>query len=92
MDRFPYARTHRTCISDDSEADDEAYQLQPRIVSPRSCPQAQKVLMAKGIIEPAKTGLGADVMPKIVELANNGAFHGVTLLLFRLFLYNAESV
>ena len=35
-------------------------------------PQAQKVLMSKGILEPNGTGLGADVMPKIVELANNG--------------------
>lgn len=35
-------------------------------------PQAQKVLMAKGILEPDATGLGAHVMPKIVELANNG--------------------
>ncbi len=35
-------------------------------------PQAEKVLMAKGIVEPSKTGLGADVMPKIVEMANNG--------------------
>ncbi|MGM9994090.1 MAG: sugar phosphate nucleotidyltransferase [Candidatus Avigastranaerophilus sp.] len=35
-------------------------------------PQAQKVLMAKGILEPNATGLGAHVMPKIVELANNG--------------------
>ncbi|MCD7781027.1 MAG: hypothetical protein LUH05_10210, partial [Candidatus Gastranaerophilales bacterium] len=35
-------------------------------------PQAEKVLMAKGIIEPDKTGLGADVMPKIVEMANEG--------------------
>ena len=35
-------------------------------------PQAQKVLMAKGILEPSKTGLGAHVMPKIVELANKG--------------------
>lgn len=35
-------------------------------------PQAQKLLMAKGILDPVKTGLGADVMPKIVELANNG--------------------
>ncbi len=35
-------------------------------------PQAEKVLMAKGILEPSKTGLGADVMPKIVEMANNG--------------------
>lgn len=35
-------------------------------------PQAQKVLMAKGILEPNLTGLGAHVMPKIVELANSG--------------------
>ena len=35
-------------------------------------PQALKVLTAKGIIEPDKTGLGAHVMPKIVELANKG--------------------
>ncbi len=35
-------------------------------------PQAMKVLMAKGIIEPNATGLGANVMPKIVEMANNG--------------------
>ncbi len=35
-------------------------------------PEAQKVLTAKGILEPNGTGLGAHVMPKIVELANNG--------------------
>lgn len=35
-------------------------------------PQALKVLMAKGILDPQKTGLGAHVMPEIVKLANNG--------------------
>lgn len=35
-------------------------------------PQAQKVLMAKGILEPNATGLGAHVMPAIVDLANKG--------------------
>ena len=35
-------------------------------------PEALKVLVAKGILEPNATGLGAHVMPKIVELANNG--------------------
>ena len=35
-------------------------------------PESLKVLMAKGILEKDKTGLGAHVMPKIVELANNG--------------------
>ena len=35
-------------------------------------PEALKVLIAKGILEPTETGLGAHVMPKIVELANNG--------------------
>lgn len=35
-------------------------------------PQALKVLTAKGILDPAKTGLGAHVMPEIVRLANEG--------------------
>ena len=35
-------------------------------------PEALKVLTAKGILEPNETGLGAHVMPKIVELANKG--------------------
>lgn len=35
-------------------------------------PQALKVLTAKGILDPAKTGLGAHVMPEIVKLANEG--------------------
>ena len=35
-------------------------------------PQALKVLTAKGILEPSKTGLGAHVMPEIVKLANEG--------------------
>ncbi len=35
-------------------------------------PQASKVLMAKGILDSKETGLGAHVMPKIVEMANNG--------------------
>lgn len=34
-------------------------------------PQALKVLMAKGILDPNKTGLGAHVMPEIVKLAND---------------------
>lgn len=35
-------------------------------------PQALKVLMAKGILDSDKTGLGAHVMPEIVRLANAG--------------------
>ena len=35
-------------------------------------PASLKVLMAKGILEPNNVGLGASVMPKIVELANKG--------------------
>lgn len=35
-------------------------------------PQALKVLTAKGILTPDKTGLGAHVMPEIVRLANEG--------------------
>lgn len=35
-------------------------------------PEACKVLMAKGILNPSKTGLGAHVMPEIVKLANEG--------------------
>ena len=35
-------------------------------------PQAQKVLVDKWEIKPEETGLGAHVMPKIVELANEG--------------------
>lgn len=34
--------------------------------------KALKVLMAQGILTPGQTGLGANVMPKIVELANEG--------------------
>ena len=34
--------------------------------------QAQKVLMAQGILTPEDTGLGGNVMPKIVQLANEG--------------------
>lgn len=34
--------------------------------------EAAKVLMASGIIDSSKTGLGGDVMPKIVEMCNNG--------------------
>ena len=35
-------------------------------------PESLKVLMAKGILEPNATGLGAHVMPAIVDLANKG--------------------
>ena len=35
-------------------------------------PQAQKVLVDKWKLKPEETGLGAHVMPKIVELANEG--------------------
>lgn len=34
--------------------------------------EAQKVLMAQGILTPDATGLGGNVMPKIVQLANEG--------------------
>ena len=34
--------------------------------------EAQKVLMAQGILTPNETGLGGNVMPKIVQLANEG--------------------
>ena len=34
--------------------------------------EAQKVLMAQGILTPSETGLGGNVMPKIVKLANEG--------------------
>ncbi len=34
--------------------------------------EALKVLMAQGIIDPSQTGLGANVIPKIVEMANKG--------------------
>ncbi len=34
--------------------------------------EAQKVLMAQGILTPQDTGLGGNVMPKIVKLANEG--------------------
>ncbi len=34
--------------------------------------EAQKVLMAQGILTPNETGLGGNVMPKIVALANEG--------------------
>ena len=34
--------------------------------------KAQKVLMAQGILTPNETGLGGNVMPKIVQLANEG--------------------
>ncbi len=34
--------------------------------------EAQKVLMAQGILTPESTGLGGNVMPKIVKLANEG--------------------
>ena len=34
--------------------------------------EAAKVLMALGIVDPSKTGLGDDVMRKIIEMCNNG--------------------
>ncbi len=34
--------------------------------------EAQKILMAQGILTPEATGLGGNVMPKIVQLANEG--------------------
>ena len=34
--------------------------------------EAQKVLIAQGILTPNETGLGANTMPKIVQLANEG--------------------
>ena len=31
-----------------------------------------KILMIQGVVNPKETGLGKNVMPKIVEMANNG--------------------